>query len=87
MPTKKINPEHIAGLIAIYDACNGSIKGHVPISAIRKKLSNPYKQYCKIIIKYLKKHPDKLIHEHVGRNHSYGITLNGIQILKEKGIL
>lgn len=87
MENKELDPEHIAVLIAIYDACGGSIRGHVPIQAIRSKLTVPYKQLCKDVLKNLKKHPDVLIHEHVGRDHSYGITMNGIHFLRKKGIL
>jgi len=87
MPSRPLGPEHIAGLVAIYDACGRSIYGHVPIEAIRHNLKDPFREMCKEIIKDLKKHPDGLISIKKGRNQSYGITMAGINALKQEGIV
>ena len=81
-----LGPEHIAGLIAIYAAGNGSIKARVPEPAIRKKLHKPYRELCSEILKDLKKHPDGLVYVRRGKSLSYGITMNGIKFLQQKGI-
>jgi len=80
-----ISPELIAGTLALYYACNGSIKAKVPIHAVRAKFSEPYKQYAKSILKKVRKagfcnvYPrDKMV---------YSINTTGIKFLKSLGLI
>lgn len=80
-----IPPELIAGTLALYYACNGSVKAKVPIQAIRAKLSEPYKQYTKSVLKKVRKagfcnvYPrDKMV---------YSINVSGIKFLKSLGLV
>ena len=77
----KTDPEIVTGLLSLYYACGGSTHAHVPIQGFRAKLSKPYKQFARAILKKLRK--AGYIHVHKGRDESYGINMNGIDKLKE----
>ncbi|MCW3990267.1 MAG: hypothetical protein NWE88_09355 [Candidatus Bathyarchaeota archaeon] len=74
-------PEIVAGLLALYYACDGSTRAHVPVPGFRAKLSKPYKQFARAILKKLRK--AGYIHVHKGREESYGINMAGIDKLRE----
>ena len=59
-------PEIVAGLLALYYACGGSTRAHVPVQGFRAKLSKPYKQFARAILKKLRK--AGYIHVHKGRD-------------------
>jgi hypothetical protein len=40
------DPEVIAGLLALYHACGGSVHGHVPAEAFRRRLRKEYQTVC-----------------------------------------
>ena len=81
MPKGELKPEEIAGLVALYHACDGSSKSHIPIEFFRKKLRGPYKQQADKILKKLRRRG--FVHVHKGRTKSYGITKEGINKLRE----
>jgi len=74
-------PEIVAGLLALYYACDGSTRAHVPVQGFRAKLRKPYKQFARAILKKLRK--AGYIHVHKGRDESYGINMAGIDKLRE----
>ena len=74
-------PEIVAGLLALYYACDGSTRAHVPVQGFRAKLSKPYKQFARAIMKKLRK--AGYIHVHKGRDESYGVNMAGIDKLRE----
>jgi len=74
-------PEIVAGLLALYYACDGSTRAHVPVQGFRAKLSKPYKQFARAILKKLRK--AGYIHVHKGREESYSINMAGIDKLRE----
>ena len=81
-------PEIVAGLLALYYACDGSTRAHVPVQGFRAKIARPYKQFARAILKKLRK--AGYIHVHKGRDESYGINMVGIDKLKElekKGVI
>ena len=78
-----MRPEEIAGLIALYYACNGSVHAHVPIERIRRKFSAPYRDEAKRIVEKLSRHPEGFVHIHKGRTISYGITMAGVKKLRD----
>jgi len=75
------DPEIVTGLLSLYYACDGSTRAHVPIQGFRAKLSKPYKQFARAILKKLRK--AGYIHVHKGRDESYGVNMAGIDKLKE----
>ncbi len=77
-------PEQIAGLVALYGACGGSIYAHQPLPLIRKKFGEPYREYAKKIIEDLVK--SGYAAPHKGRNVSYAITKAGVAKLRELGL-
>ena len=74
-------PEIVAGLLALYYACDGSTRARVPVQGFRAKLSKPYKQFARAILKKLRK--AGYIHVHKGREESYGVNMAGIDKLRE----
>ena len=78
------DPEIVAGLIALYRTC-GATKAHYPIEFIRKKFSQPYKQFADSIIKKLYKRG--FVSKKKGKSEAYGITKAGIEYLRELGLL
>ena len=74
-------PEIVAGLLAIYYACDGTTRAHMPIQGFRAKLSKHYKQFARAILKKLRK--AGYIHVHKGREESYGVNMAGIDKLRE----
>ena len=84
----KIDPKHlngvIAGLLALYEAADGSINSHVPEPAFRKKLRKDYKQHSSKILKWLKKYGFAYIK---GGTDSWAITQLGIDYLRNKQLI
>ncbi len=87
MSRPSLKPEAVAGLLAIYEACGGSIYTHQPLELIRKKFAKPSKPFCKGIFEDLVRHPDGFVSRHSGRDKSYGITMNGISVLRGLGLV
>ena len=85
MPQRPLKPEEIAGLLALYYACGGSTKAHVPIEFFRRRLREPYRREARRIIKKLRRRG--FVHVHPGRTESYGITKEGIRVLKEMKLI
>jgi len=78
---------NIAGLFALYCACGGSTHAHVRRAFWRRKFSEEYRNEAKRIMKKVRTHPDGFVHVHKGRNVTYGITMTGVLVLKELGII
>jgi len=78
-------PEEIAGLVALYGACGGSIYAHQPLPLIRKKFNARYREHAKKIIEDLVRSGYAVPHK--GRNVSYAITKSGITRLREIGLI
>jgi hypothetical protein len=76
--------DQIAGLVAPYNACGGSIYAHQPLPLIRKKFGEPYREYAKKIIEDLVK--SGYATPHKGRNVSFAITKTGVAKLRELGL-
>jgi len=83
---KPLKDEHIAGLLALYDACDGTIHAHVRKKFWKNKFQEPYRDLADKIIKKLCSNPDGLVLKHKGRNNTYSITMNAIRRLGELGI-
>lgn len=79
--TGDMPPEIVAGLLALYYACNGSTRAHVPVQGFRAKLARPYKQFAKAILKKLRR--AGYVHVHKGRDESFGINMAGVGKLRE----
>jgi len=84
-PNDDIDPEFIAGLLALYYACNGSSKAHVPLQRFAAKLSEPYKPFASAILERVTK--GGYVHIHKGRGRSYGINMAGVKKLLKFGLL
>lgn len=69
----------IAGLLALYEATNGSIHAHVPEPAFRNKLGRDYKQHSSRILKWLKKYGFAYPK---GGTDSWAITQQGVDFLR-----
>jgi len=85
MSERPLKPEEVAGLIALYDACGGSTKAHVPIEFFRRRLRDPYRGEAKRIMRRLRRRG--FVHVHRGRTESYGVTMMGIDRLREMGLI
>jgi len=83
--SKPLKEEEIAGLFALYHACDGSIHARIPIQAFRSELRKPYDKEAKRILKKLIKRG--FVHRHPGRSKTYGITKLGIRTLRELGLI
>lgn len=77
----------ISGLYALYCACDGSTYAHVRKAFWRRKFSEEYRNEANRIIKRVRTHSDGFVHVHKGRNVTYGITMNGVLVLKKLGII
>jgi len=79
------SPEIVAGTLALYYACNGSINAKVPIQAVRSKLSEPYRQYTKSILKKVRK--AGFCNVFPRRKTVYSINVSGIKFLKSMRLI
>ena len=81
----RYSPELIAGTLALYYACNGSINAKVPIQAVRSKLSEPYGQYTKSNMKRVRE--AGFCNVYPRRKTVYSINISGIKFLKFIGFI
>jgi len=79
------DPEVIAGLLALYHACGGSVHGHVPAEAFRRRLRKEYRQYAASMLRRLRRRG--LIDVHKGRQESYSVNMRGVELLRSLGLL
>ena len=82
---KHLKRDHVAGLVAVYDACGGSIYAHMPLPMIRRRFVEPYRNEAKRIVEDLVRKGYVTLHK--GRNISYSITKAGVEKLRELGII
>ena len=77
----RLDPWVIAVLLAVYDKCNFSPRCHIPIEAITRQFRKDLRGFVKNAVKeavrkgYLYRR---------GGTKSYGLTKEGIQLVKEK---
>jgi hypothetical protein len=74
----------VAGLLALYEATNGSINAHVPEPAFRSKLGRDFKQHSAKILKWLKKYGFAYVK---GGTDSWAITQQGIDYLRKRRLV
>jgi hypothetical protein len=79
------DPEVIAGLLALYHACGGSVHGHVPAEAFRRSLRKEYRQYAASMLKRLRRRG--FIDVHKGRQESDSVNMRGVELLSSLGLL
>jgi len=87
MTTKPLRQEEIAAILAIYYACNGSIRAHQPIERIKVKFVKALRPEAKKILEQTAKRPERYILKHKNKTETYAITLNGIKLLEDLGII
>lgn len=84
-PTNEETNGIIAGLYALYVACKGNTKRHIPKKWLKKKLARDVGNYTGDILKDLRNLGYANIHK--GRGDSYSMTVSGVKKLKELGII
>jgi len=86
----KITKEDLLVLLAVYEACGGSIKANVSIHTIAKKLKK-YRLYIRTKKALRKLTTQGYVWIHPGRESNggvtYGITKKGIQKLKHEKLI
>jgi len=84
----EVDAKHIsgvtAGLLALYEATNGSIHAHVPEPAFRRKLGRDYKQHSSRILKWPKRYGFAYIK---GGTDSWAITQQGVDFLMKRKLV
>jgi|GEM_PF-3960156 len=79
------DPEIVAGTLALYYACNKSTKAKVPHQAVASKLSEPYREYVKDILKKVRNAGFANVYPRGDK--AYSINMRGIHFLRELGYI
>ena len=82
MTLPELPAEIIAGLLALYDACGGSIGGRVQKRHWKRNFSSDYSGQADKIIKKCSNNPEGYVRRKPGRNMTYRISMVGIKALK-----
>ncbi len=84
---KPLTNEEIAVLVALWEACGGSIHAHVPEQAVLSHFPSHFRGLARRTLRKLVRRPERYILRHKNRETSYSITVIGIKKLKELGII
>jgi len=82
MSQPELPDEIIAGLLALYDACDCSTHARVQKTFWRRNFSSEYEKQANTIIKKCCSNPEGLVRRIPGRNMTYGITMAGVRALR-----
>jgi len=85
---KPLSEQEIATLYALYKAANESIHAHVPEHAVLARFRKDLRGFAREALADLTRRPETYVIKHPTKGGmTYQITLEGIKILKEKGII
>jgi len=82
MSGSELPAEIIAGLLALYDACDKSTHARVQKRNWKRNFSAEYSKESNKIIKKCYTNPEGFVRRIPGRNMTYGITMAGVRVLK-----
>ena len=84
---KPLTKGEIAVLVALWEACNGSIHAHVPEQAVISRFKPHFRGLARKTLRKLARRPERYVLRHKNRETSYSITMMGIRKLRELGII
>jgi len=87
MSSRPLKQEEIVAIFAVWAATGGDIHAHQPIGFIRRKFEKSLKSHAKKILEETARHPEQYIIKHKNRDTTYMITLAGIKVLEDQGMI
>ena len=84
---RALTQDEIALLVALYEETDGGLSGRCSVGRIIRHFPRHFRGFAKKALKKLARHPEKYITRKPGRETTYSLTINGINKLRELGII